>query len=559
LNALPFVRLLLDLPRRRNRATADTTWVPMPDGVRLATTVYRPVGAERAPTVLLRTPYGSRQWRTPMFLLGQAFAEAGMTAVLQDVRGRYDSEGAFTPFVNEAADGGATIDWVREQPWFGGRLGLAGFSYLGYAAWAAQGARPDAVDAVAVGIGTSDLYASFYPGGAFALETALRWAAGVGERENLPERNVDLERAMPFRPIREADRVAARERSFYRDWVDHPRRDDYWNGFHPQLAKTPPTLLLAGWYDFFLGPQLGDYAALLANPDAGPVRLVVGPWTHGQYVKRRRSPRSRWFARTAVREMLAFFERHLLEQSDVDASAGAHILALGEETWRDYPSWPPPGVEPLHLHLHSGGNAAGPAGDGRLGAEDPAADEPADTFTADPNDPVPTLGGALIGPGGAVDQRAAEARSDVLLDTGEPRPDDRHQAGPVRCELTVESSAPDADFTAKLVDVAPDGLAVNLAEGVVRARWREGGMEPGWLESGVPVRISIDLWSVAARIRAGHRLRLEIAASNFPRFDRNPNSRDEPAATDTGLAAQQTVHHRAEHPSTLTLTTLRLS
>ncbi len=528
----------------------------MPDGVRLATTVYRPDGVERAPTVLMRTPYGSTRWRTPMFLFAQLFAEAGLAAVLQDVRGRYASEGSFVPFVNEAADGAATIDWVRDQPWFGGRLGLAGFSYLGYTAWAAQAQRPDAVDAVAVGIGTSDLYASFYPGGAFSLEVALRWAAGVGERESLAERDVDFERAVGFRPIRGADRVAARERTFFRDWLDHPRRDDYWEGFRPRLTKTPATLLVAGWYDFFLGPQLDDYATLLANPEAGPVRLVVGPWTHGRYLKRRRSPRARWFAREAAREMLAFFERHLLEHGDGDGGVGARILPVGEETWQEHASWPPEEAEPLRLHLRSGGKAGGLGGDGRLAAESPGVDEPADVFTADPSDPVPSLGGALIGPGGAVDQRPAEARSDVLVYTGEPLASDLLLAGPVRCELWVASGAPDGDFTAKLVDVSPDGAALNLAEGVTRARWRNGDATPSWLEPDVATRLDIDLWSIAARVRAGHRLRLEIAASSFPRFDRNPNSRDDPSRAEQGLAARQSVYHDAEHPSILTLTRL---
>ena len=553
MNALNLVRFALDLPARRNAATVDSTWVEMADGVRLATSVFRPVGEPRVPAVLLRTPYGRGSWRTPIFLMARLFAEAGMAAVLQDVRGRYDSEGRFTPFVNEGADGGRAIDWVLEQPWCNGRLGLCGFSYLAYSAWAALERRPDRVTALAAGIGASDVWSTFYPGGAFALELALRWSSGVGERENVPERRVDLDRGLRFRPLREADRVALRERPFYRDWLDHPRRDAYWDGFRPEVRRAPPTLLLSGWYDLFLGPQLADYAALRASPEAASPRLVVGPWTHGRYQRRRRSPRSRWFGHVAAREMLGFFERHLLERGGANAKPGARILALGEEHWRDFDAWPPDGASAQRLHLRSGGRANGLGGDGRLDPEAPDGAEPPDRFTYDPADPVPSCGGALIGPGGAMDQRGVEARSDVLVFDGLPLGRDQLLAGPVRCTLFAASSAPDTDFTAKLVQVAPDGRATNLCEGVTRSRWRQGGAEPAWLEPETPARIEIDLWSVAARVPAGHRLRLEISSSSFPRFDRNPNTRDEIATTAGGVPARQTVLHDAEHASSLEL------
>jgi hypothetical protein len=181
LSATSLLRWALALPPRRHRSLAtDTTWVEMADGVRLATTVVRPLGVERAPAVLFRTPYGTRRLATPMLLMGRIFAEAGFAAVVQDVRGRYASEGEFEPFVNEGADGGCSVAWVAEQDWCDGRVGLVGFSYLAYAAWAAQAACPEPVKAIAAGIGASNLHDAFYPGGAFSLETALRWAAGVG-------------------------------------------------------------------------------------------------------------------------------------------------------------------------------------------------------------------------------------------------------------------------------------------------------------------------------------------------------------------------------------------
>lgn len=544
MSAAGLLRWALDLPPRRHRSiSADTQWVAMADGVRLATTVWRPTGVERAPAVLLRTPYGSRRLATPMFLLARIFAEAGHAAVVQDVRGRYASEGEFTPFVNEAADGASCVRWAAEQSWCNGSVGLVGFSYLAYAAWAAQAACPEPVKAVAVGIGASNLHDTFYPGGAFSLETALRWAAGVGERENLPERRVDFERAVRHRPIRQADRVAIRQRDFYRDWLDHPRLDAYWQAFRPDVRRAPATLLVAGWWDFFLGPQLADHAALAASADAGATRLVLGPWSHGRYVRRTWSPRTRWFGRAAVLEMLRFLDRELLGIDD-GAAPALRMLPVScagpEERWLDADAWPPPDVRAQRLHLRAGA---------RLDPEPPGAEDPT-RFTYDPEDPAPSCGGALIGPGGPMDQRGVEARADVLTFT-EPAAHGRARliAGPARCILHAASSAPDTDFTAKLVDVAPDGTAINLAEGIVRCRWRDGGDEPSWLEPDVPVRLEIDLWAVGARVSAGHRLRVEISSSSFPRYDRNPNTRDDPATAEKSTPARQTIFHDAERPS----------
>jgi len=551
LNLLSLVRPLLDLPPRRTTTSDETLWVEMPDGARLATRVFRPRNRERGPAVLLRTPYGSRNWRTPLFLLAKLCAEAGYASVVQDVRGRFASEGRFHPFVHEAADGERAVHWLAEQPWCDGRVALAGFSYVAFSAWAARAAAPEPVRAVISGLGASNLHPVFFPGGAFSLETALRWSAVAGEREGLTERQVDLTRAFPFRPVREADRVAVRERPWYREWLDHPRLDDYWSSFRPSLAGAPASLLLAGWYDLFLGPQLEDHAALVAG--GADARLVVGPWTHGRYLRRQASPRRRWFGHVVVREILSFLDRHLGEGgAEPDSPVRVHPLA-GDE-WRALPAWPPAEGE-QRLHLRSGGRANTLSGDGRLSPEPPG-DEPPDRFSYDPDDPVPTRGGPLLGPGGAVDPRSVEARDDVLCYTGEPLAAGALLAGPVRAHLYVASSAPDTDFTARLVRIPAQGEPSNLCEGIARCRWRGGGLEPLWLEPDTPLALEVDLWATCARLRRGDRLRLEVSSSNFPRFDRNPNTREDPARAQGGVTAQQTVLHDAEHPSCLTLSFL---
>jgi putative CocE/NonD family hydrolase len=552
LTPLDLLRAAFDLPPRRFPASVDCQWVAMPDGVRLATWVWRPLGVPRAPAVLIRTAYGSRSWRVPMRIVARLLAEAGFACALQDVRGRYASEGAFEPFVSEAADGERSIAWVLEQPWCDGRLGLVGFSYLAFTAWAAAARAPDAVRAIAAGIGASDFHASFYPGGAFALETALRWAAGLGEREDLPERRLDLQRAFRFRPVIGADRVAVRERSFYRDWLAHPRADGFWHARTPELRRMPPALLIAGWYDLFLGPQLADYAALAAGGARRPPRLVVGPWTHGRYLRRTWSPRAQWFGHVALREILGFLGRELAGDGADDAGRPVRLYELFGRGWIEADAWPPRDAREQSLYLRSGGRANTLAGDGRLAPDAPDG-EPPDRFVYDPDDPAPTLGGALLGPGGALDQRRAEARADVLCYTSAPFERALSLAGPVRAVLFAASSAPDTDFTAKLVLVTPDGQALLLCEGISRCRWRQGGSEPVWLEPDAAARIEVDLWATCARIAPGHRLRLEVSSSSLPRFDRNPNTRGDPARAERGTPARQTVLHDAEHPSRLVL------
>lgn len=526
----------------------------MADGVRLATQVLRPAGAQRAPAVLIRTPYGSRMPRFSA-LLARLFAEAGFAVVLQDVRGRFLSEGRFDPFHAEAADGARTLDWIADQAWFGGRTGAIGFSYLAYTAWAARAAAPARVDAVAVGIGVADLHPMFYPGGAFSLETALRWSAGVGLREEVPERRLDLARGLRHRPLREADRVALRERPWFRDWLDHPRRDGFWQSLAAPLEDAPPTLSIAGWYDLFLAPQLAEYAALATGAGGPPPRLVVGPWAHGRYRHPRWAPRQRWFARVALEEMLAFLDRHLRDAGDLRARPVRVSPAEGGAPI-DLAAWPPPDARPRVLYLRSGGGANTLAGDGRLDSAEAGRGEAPDRFTYDPADPVPSLGGAMLGPSGRADQRPVESREDVLCYTTGPLEAETLLAGPVRVVLHAASSAPDTDFTAKLVSVAPDGRSVNLCEGVARARWRHGGEAPRWLEPGVPEAFEIDLGAVVARLPAAHRLRLEVSSSSFPRFDANPNTRGPIPLAECGVAAQQTVHHEPDGPSRIELHTL---
>jgi hypothetical protein len=384
------------------------------------------------------------------------------------------------------------------------------------------------------------------PGGAFALELGLVLAAALDGRRSAPMR--ELGRALAHRPAREADRVALRELPWFRAWIDRPPAHPAWRA--PALPARVPALALGGAFDPWLAAIAADHAARAAG-GASPGRLVLGPWPHPRPPRFTRAGRA--FLRVALGEMSGFLAAALAGEPP---GAGARILDGGRDV--ALPDFPPDTARRRVLHLRGAGFANRASGDGRLREEGPGVGEAPDRFVYDPDDPAPSMGGALLFGGGAADQRPVEERADVLCYTGEPLAAPLDVVGPVRVVLHAASSAPDTDFTAKLVDVEPGGHAGFVCEGIVRARWRAGGAEPSWLPAGAPVELAIDLGPAFHRFPAGHRLRLEISSSSFPRFDRNPNTREEPgrAGAEAGEVAHQTVLHEAAHPSRLELRVL---
>jgi putative CocE/NonD family hydrolase len=556
------VRRALGLNAARTRVRHDALFSTMADGTRLHCLHFAPEPASAAATLLLRSPYGvasrSQSW------LGQLLAESGYHVVLQDMRGRYASEGSFIPFENEVEDGAATLDWLAEQSWCDGRIGVVGVGYAGTSAWAALSKRAERVSALVGIFCARDLYRSFYRGGAFSLANSLEWGVGLGERESLRKRDLDLERGLRFAPTLEADRVVASQRDWLRDWLQHPRRDSYWDALEAPLPEElPPTLLVAGWYDPFLEPQLDDYARLRARGD--DAQLVIGPWSHSRSAHRRWRSRANALIPRVLREVLQFLDAHLRRESPASPKdTRVRYFDLGSSRWRSCESWPPES-EPQRLAL------AARASGGRMGqllSELPGQVAAAGTsvhctLRYDPNDPVPSCGGPRLGAlGGAFEQGPVEERADVACYTGERLGRALPLAGPVRLRLWVRCDSPDIDVFAKLVVVDPSGGALNLCDGIQRLRWSgqpDEAQDPDWLEAGQSREITIDLGAIAHTFAAGQRVRLEVAAGCFPRFDRNPAARVDPplAGPEDMRVARLELLHDADHESWLELAVLR--
>lgn len=539
------LRRLLGLPAPRCSSAIEQRFVPMRDGVRLATWHVWPIDVRHTPgTVVIRTPYGVGGPRSVTGIMARLIAESGQHVIVQDVRGRYESEGRFVPFLHERDDGADTLRWVAAQDWSNGPVGLFGVSYLAYTAWCALAEVPELVGALVSVIGSGDLYGSFYRGGALSLQNTFEWGIGVGERENVPERRTDLARGVAHRPLRDGDRVAFRTVDWLRDWIAHPRRDAYWQSITPELPdQIPPVLTIAGGYDFFLECQLRDHAALercASERGAPSPRLIIGPWAHG--VPARMGFWRESLAGHALRATIEHFDVHLCGASPADERKPVTFFVPGHDEWRESTSWPPSESNMQKLFLHANDSR------GRLSFERPEDPGPTLRLRHDPEQPLPTLGGALFRmKGGIKDQRPLEGRTDVVAYDSMPLERELTIAGPVRLCVHVASDGEDFDVTARLIDVAPKGRAENVCDGIQRARWRDLTLEdtsPSFVDPGDMARIEIDLGSASRTFRAGHRLRIVVGASNFPRFDRNPGSRLEPAlATPSDFSPSEHVLH----------------
>ncbi|MGB6555708.1 MAG: CocE/NonD family hydrolase [Candidatus Binataceae bacterium] len=560
--------------------------VPMRDGTILRADLYRADTPEKLPVLLNRTPYNKAMPMVyAMSLDAFRAAEAGYNVLVQDCRGRFASDGVFNCFTDEARDGYDTIEWAARQPWSDGKVGTYGASYMGATQWLAATQAPPSLKAMVPSITASDYHDGWtYQGGAFALFFNVSWTMGalaparlLRERANNPAVTQELIRtigsidtmleAMKYRPLAEFPMFRAGAPYFF-DWLKHPGYDDYWRALsiEENHAKiNVPALNIGGWYDIFQGGTIRNYLGMRSRgaSDAARAgqRLMIGPWNHAVPFANLVGAVDFGYQTGAVSadvdgQHLRFFDQHL-KGKNVSQASNVRLFVMGINQWRDEREWPIPGAEMRRYFLHSRGRANSATGDGALSTDAPG-NEPADSFLYNPLDPAPTAGGGLCCypaalSGGAFDQAAVETRSDVLVYSTDPLAEDLEVIGPITLTLYASSSAPDTDFTAKLVDLGPCGLAKNLTDGILRARYRESQSQAKLLTPGNVAEFKIDMWSTANVFKAGHRIRLEVSSSNYPRFDPNPNTGHDLFADAEVRPAMQTVMHDRGFASYLTL------
>jgi putative CocE/NonD family hydrolase len=529
--------------------------VPMRDGIRLSTNIYRPDAEGKFPVVLIRSPYGNGGTNNHE---GHFFAERGYVYIIQDTRGRYESEGPFYAMQFEADDGLDMHHWIGEQSWFNGDIGTAGGSYVGFTQWMPAPQSPY-LKTMIPAVTFSDFYNTVYQNGAFRLGLFTPWSIEMTHpynvaRETLQEK---MDSILLSLPLIEQDRAAGWRIAFLRDWLSHPERDEFWEktsigtGNYKKIKAS--VYNIGGWYDIVLGTTIENYMKMTGDNIPPEIRekqkLLIGPWVHNlgkqivgeldfgeEATFNGREHSLRWFDRE-----LKGLENGIMQESPVK------IFVMGANKWRFENEWPPARATYQKYYFHSEGNANTLLGDGQLSTTSPK-EEPADRFIYDPADPV--IAKHEMGP---YDQTYIEKREDVLVYSTPQLQKDVEVTGPVKVILYASSSAKNTDFTAKLTDVYPDGRSMRICEGIIRASYRDSEKQPSNIEPGKVYEYTINLWATSNLFKKGHQIRVEISSSSIPRFDRNLNTGNNFAPDTTMIKAEQVIYHDKNFPSCIIL------
>ncbi len=554
--------------------------ITMRDGVTLRCDVYRPADGAPAPAIVQRQPYDKAVAQVYVYDHPAVYARHGYATVIQDSRGRYASEGTFYPLRRDAEDGYDTIEWCAAQSWCNGKVGSFGFSIPGINQLLAAALKPPHLVTAVPGFYPGGMYEGFtHVGGTFGLAAVMDWGvliageavkrrgdasllAAVGDAASYGGR---WPAAMALRDIPllvEPDILP-----FLKDYLEHPDHDSYWDEWElaPRLPDVDiPCLHVSGWYDSFIPQTIEAFQALAADGRTEH-RLLVGPWYHIPWTQQVGAIDFGDDAKNIVNQyQRAWLDAWLKDdRRALDALPMVRVFVTGANGWRDYDAWPPPGASSERWYLHSRGRANSLSGDGALDREAPGAEAP-DFFIYNPFDPVPSLGGHSCclpetAPMGALDQRPVEHRNDVLVYSSAPLDQALFAAGFVKARLHAATSARDTDFTVKLCDVHPDGASINLFEGVIRGRYRESRKTAVPLEPDRIYPFDIDVGVICHEFRAGHCVRVEVSSSNYPAFDRNPNT-GAPIGAEHAfdlVPASQTVFHDNNHPSFIELPVVR--
>jgi putative CocE/NonD family hydrolase len=520
--------------------------IAMADGQYLVADIYHPKGLKTAPTILVRVPLDDNMkghFRSKIF--GHLWAKRGYHVVIQGVRGRYGSEGKHLPFLTEREDGISTLEWINKQSWHNGRTGMWGGSYFGYTQWVLYDQSSLGLTAMFTHISSTSNYDMFYPGGSFALETGLFWATRSYTSMDTPHEHEALEKAYTGYDLALMDNIAETDIPFYNDWVLHHTNDSFWkriDGENRAANVQVPVLMMAGWFDPYLPGQVNDFETLRAHakPEIKKAsRLIIGPWGHAQTIKMPDGYEDRKYRMSSIAYSLGWYDRQLSGR-DTTGAAPVSLFVMGINKWREEQEFPLARTLYTRFYLNSKGNARLNLEDGALSArpESPASE----SFVYDPRMPVFSVGGAVLGArSGMFLQNDIEKREDVLVFSTDVLTEDTEVTGKIELVLYVSTSTVNTDFTAKLVDVFPDGRAYNLTEGILRRDY----------VSDTITRIRIALNPTSNMFLKQHRIRLEVSSSNYPRYSRNLNT-GIPGSTEVRVA-RQTVYTGTDHPSHIIL------
>lgn len=520
--------------------------VAMPDGVVLLGDHYRPAGLdEPLSVVLIRSPYGRAGLAGITF--AAPLARRGFQVFIQSTRGTFGSGGQFRPFTSEREDGLATVAWLRDQPWCDGQVSMTGASYLGHTQWAVAPYADPPLRSVSLNITAAKFSAAFYQHGAPTLKNVLNWTGLIGRQERglagvipSPWQMARMKRALRKVPLQAADvDVAGAPVAFWRDFTGHaPPDDGFWAGAdhdNADLGGLPPVSMVTGWWDLFVPLQLRDYAAIRAA--GGTARIIVGPWMHGEPAE----------LRAIARQDIAWLD-HYLRGGPPPPGPPARVFLQQAGTWLDLDQWPPAATVLTAYYLRASG---------RLALDAEPGDAPPDTFIYDPADPTPSVGGPLLQPPGKqADNRAIEARPDVLTYTTDPLPASLDLVGPVGARIFVRTGRRHADLFVRVCDVDPRGVSRNIVDGIRRLSPQTVPARDVQAGDDQILAVEVELYPTGYRVQAGHRIRVQVSGGAFPRFARNFGTAEPFGTATRAVRCRFDIYHDSRHPACVLLPVL---
>ena len=558
-------------PPRNDIQIENRVGVAMRDGVILYADVFRPTGEGKWPVLVSRTPYSTE--RSPnSYKSGVWFARRGYVFVYQDTRGRHESEGKWEPFRNDIEDGYDTIEWAAKQSWSNGKVAMQGGSYLGHVQWRAAMSNPPSLVTIFPNVASTSLYHDWITrNGGWRLSFNFGWGAVRQESRIMQNvgphtleggsEGISYDKVLMHLPLNTMQKLVGRNAQFYKDWMAHPDYDDYWKKINVEEVFESigiPVHTFGGWFDIFSQGTLRGYVGMSKQGKTETARkgsnIIIGPWGHGPSQETGDLDFGEHALVNSNAVALRWYDYWLKGMDNgVATEPPVKLYTMGTNEWKWENEYPLARTQYVEYYLDSDGGANSYRGDGRLSWDQAAADSPADKYTYDPDMPVPSVGGnnccGTPTPAGPREQREVESRNDVLVYTSDFLEEAVDVTGPVKVVLYASTDVRDTDFVAKLVNVYPDGNAYNMAEGIVRARYWKGLDEPELLEPGRVYKFEIDLVGTSVTFQNGHRIRVQVASSHFPQFDRNPNTGEPFGTDDTVKIAHHTIYHTKDRPS----------